>query len=148
IVIFNVVACNTDAHAKNYSIMIIGAGPSVAPIYDVMCGEAWRHVTKSLAQKVASKNRGEQLAGQDWESFARECGLGPKQGLARVRVLAETAMAQAGTAAAEVASMPAGGHPILDEVRASIERRAQTLLAQLDEAKDEAEAGEPMLAAS
>jgi hypothetical protein len=44
--------------------------------------------------------------------------------------------------------MPAGGHSILDEVRASIERRAQTLLAQLDEAKDEAASSEPMLAAS
>src|SRR5262249_40171695 len=147
-VIFNVVACNTDAHAKNYSIMITGAGPSVAPVYDVMCGEGWRHVTKSLAQKVAGKNRGEQLAGQDWESFARECGLGPQQVLARVRLLAETAMAEAGAAAADVASMPAGGHPILDEVRASIERRAQTLLAQLDEAAEKAAAGEPMLAAS
>ena len=30
-VIFNVLACNTDAHAKNYSLMISGSGFSLAP---------------------------------------------------------------------------------------------------------------------
>jgi serine/threonine-protein kinase HipA len=147
-VIFNVIACNTDAHAKNYSIMITGAGPSVAPIYDIMCGEPWRHVTKNLAQTIAGQKRGEQLAGKDWENFARECGLGARQVIARVRALAETALAEAGAAASEVTDLPAGGHPILDEVRTSIERRTQTLLAQLDEPSDEAAASEPMLAAS
>jgi serine/threonine-protein kinase HipA len=146
-VIFNIVACNTDAHGKNYSIMVTGAGTSVAPLYDVMCGEAWRHVTKSLAQRIAGKNRGDELTGKDWEGFARECGLGARQVLARVRSLAESAVAEAGAAAADVSAMPAGGHPILDEVRASIERRARTILAQLDGATGEAAAGEPLLAA-
>ena len=57
-VVFNVLACNTDAHAKNYSIMIRGNGASLAPMYDVMCGEVWENVTKNLAQKIASKNSG------------------------------------------------------------------------------------------
>src|ERR1700704_4451181 len=30
-VVVNVLACNTDAHAKNYSILIRGTGPSLAP---------------------------------------------------------------------------------------------------------------------
>ena len=51
-VIFNVLACNTDAHAKNYSIMIRGNGVSLAPAYDVMCGEVWENVTKNLVQKI------------------------------------------------------------------------------------------------
>jgi serine/threonine protein kinase HipA of HipAB toxin-antitoxin module len=33
-VVFNVLACNTDAHAKNYSIMLRGSGASLAPMYD------------------------------------------------------------------------------------------------------------------
>ena len=48
-VVVNVLVCNTDAHAKNYSIMIRGNGASLAPIYDVMCGEVWENVTKNLA---------------------------------------------------------------------------------------------------
>jgi serine/threonine-protein kinase HipA len=147
-VIFNVIACNTDAHAKNFSMMINGAGATLAPVYDVMCGEAWRHVTKNLAQQIAGRNRGEQLTGKDWHRFARECGLGARQVIGRVRALAEAALVEATTAAAEIAAMPAGSHPILEEVRAAVERRARTLLAQLDEGKEEAAAGEPLLAAS
>jgi serine/threonine-protein kinase HipA len=54
-VIVNVLACNTDAHAKNYSIIIRAGGASLAPMYDVMCGEVWENVTKNLAQKIAGK---------------------------------------------------------------------------------------------
>ena len=37
--IYNILICNVDAHAKNYSILI-GAGGSakLAPLYDLMCG--------------------------------------------------------------------------------------------------------------
>ncbi len=55
-VVFNVLACNTDAHAKNYSLMISGKGFSLAPIYDVMCAAAWEGITRNLAQKIAGKN--------------------------------------------------------------------------------------------
>jgi serine/threonine-protein kinase HipA len=144
-IIFNVIACNTDAHAKNYSIMLSAAGASLAPGYDVMCGEAWRHVTKKLAQTIAGKNRGDEITGEDWHRFARECGLGARQVTSRVRTLAESAIAEADTVASEVSRMPAGDHAIISEVQACIMRRAQTLLTQLDDAKEEA-AGEPMLA--
>jgi serine/threonine-protein kinase HipA len=146
--IFNVIACNTDAHAKNYSLMISAAGASLAPLYDVMCGQAWQHVTKNLAQKIAGKNRGDELTGKDWHRFARECGLGARQVVARVKALAQSAIAETSAAAAEVATMAAGSHSILEEVQASVERRAHALLAQLDEPKEEAAAGEPMLVAS
>jgi serine/threonine-protein kinase HipA len=146
--IFNVIACNTDAHAKNYSMLINASGASLAPLYDVMCGAVWNHITKNLAQKVAGKNRGEQLTGNDWERFARECGLGARQVRARVRALAQSASVEASAAASEVSAMPAGSHPILDQVQASIAQRAQTLLAQLDEPPDESAAAErPLVAA-
>jgi hypothetical protein len=32
VVVFNVLVCNTDAHAKNYSIMLRGNGASLAPM--------------------------------------------------------------------------------------------------------------------
>ncbi len=61
--VVNVLACNTDAHAKNYSILI-RAGASLAPMYDVMCGEVWENVTKNLAQKIARQSRGDHLKGE------------------------------------------------------------------------------------
>jgi serine/threonine-protein kinase HipA len=136
-VIFNVIACNTDAHAKNYSVMIKASGVSLAPLYDVMCGEIWEHVTRNLAQKIAGKNRGDYLKGRHWQRFAKECGLGARQVLARVRTLAQSAASEGEAAAAEVVAMPAGGHPSLERTRKAIEQRAHTLLAQLDEMEDE-----------
>ena len=136
-VILNVLACNSDAHAKNYSIMIRAGNASLAPMYDIMCGEVWENVTKNLAQKVAGINRGDHLKRTHWQQFARECGLNPKQVIGRIDALAKSVIAEAELAAAEVAAMPAGNHTILDQARQAVERRARRLLAQLHELEKE-----------
>jgi serine/threonine-protein kinase HipA len=136
-VVFNVLACNTDAHAKNYSIMIRAGGASLAPMYDVMCGEAWENITKNFAQKIAGKSKGDELKGRDWQQLAHSCGLNPKQVIDRVGALAKLALAEIEAAATEVAEMPAGPHAILDQTRKAIERRARALLAQLQELGEE-----------
>jgi serine/threonine-protein kinase HipA len=130
-VIFNVLVCNTDAHAKNYSIMIAGNGIALAPTYDVMCGEVWGSVTKNLVNKIGGSNRGEQLEAKHWRQFARECGLNPKQVLDRVSVLARSVIAEVAAVEFEVAAMPAGAHPILSQTRQAILDRAQALLKQV-----------------
>src|ERR1700730_2140566 len=99
-------------------------------------GQVWEHVTKNLAQKIAGKSRGDHLKGRHWQRFARECGLGARQVLARVRVLAQSAAAEAEAAADEVMAMPAGGHVILDQTQQAIKGRARALLAQLDEMEE------------
>ena len=136
-VILNVLTCNSDAHAKNYSIMIRAGSASLAPLYDIMCGEVWENVTKNLAQKIASIRRGDNLKRMHWVQFARECGLNPRQVIDRVDALAKSAIAEAELAASETATMPAGNHAILDQVRQAVERRAHQLLIQLRESDNE-----------
>jgi serine/threonine-protein kinase HipA len=136
-VILNVLACNSDAHAKNYSMMIRAGNTSLAPIYDIMCGEVWENVTKNLAQKIAGISRGDNLKRTHWVEFARECGLNPRQVIDRTDALAKSAIAEAELAASEVAAMPAGNHAILDEVRQAVERRAHQLLTHLRESDSE-----------
>src|SRR5260370_10786059 len=75
LVVLNVLCCNTDAHAKNYSIMIRGNGASLAPTYDIMCGEVGGNVTKNLAQAVAGKSRGNDPATKHGQHLARQCAL-------------------------------------------------------------------------
>jgi serine/threonine-protein kinase HipA len=133
IVVFNVLVCNTDAHAKNYSIMVRGNGASLAPMYDVMCGEVWENVTKNLAQKIGGQSRGDRLRGRDWQEFARECGLNPKQVLDHVGALAKSAIAEAAAAACEVAAMPTGAHEVLGRTREAVERRANLILAHMQD---------------
>jgi serine/threonine-protein kinase HipA len=131
--VFNVLTCNTDAHAKNYSIMIRGNGISLAPIYDAMCGEVWQNVTKKLTQKIAGESRGDCLKGKHWLQFARECGLNPSQVLDRVGALAKGIVAEAQAAASDVAAMPAGKHVTLDQTREAVEHRAKVIFARLQE---------------
>jgi serine/threonine-protein kinase HipA len=137
LVVLNILCCNTDAHAKNYSIMIRGNGASLAPIYDIMCGEVWGNVTKNLAQTIAGKSRGDGINAKDWQRFARDGGLNPKQAVDRVGALAKSAIAEAAAAAANVAAMPGGPHEILEPTRQAVERRAGVLLAQLQEPGEE-----------
>jgi serine/threonine-protein kinase HipA len=138
LVVLNILCCNTDAHAKNYSILIRGNGTSLAPVYDIMCGEVWGNVTKTLAQTIAGKSRGDDIKGRDWQRFARECGLNPRQVVDRVVALTKSAIAEVEGAAAEVAAMPGGAHEILGATRQAVERRAGVLQAQLQELGDEA----------
>jgi serine/threonine-protein kinase HipA len=140
-VVFNVLTCNTDAHAKNYSVLIRGSGASLAPIYDVMCGDAWGGVTKNFAQRIGGEGRGENLGRSHWRRLAHECALNPKQVFDRVEVLASLALKETEAAAAQVVAMPAGGHDSLDLARNAVERRAQTILANLRSSDENARTG-------
>jgi serine/threonine-protein kinase HipA len=141
--VLHVLLCNTDAHAKNYAIMIKGNGASLAPMYDVMCGEVWENVTKNLAQKIGGTGRADALTARQWRQFARGCGLNPSQVLDRIRTLAEAALAEAPAAASEVAAMPAGSHAVLEQARQAVERRAKLILAQLQEGEEKRAADQP-----
>jgi len=131
--------CNTDAHAKNYALMISGKGFSFAPIYDVMCAAAWEGITRNLAQKVAGKNRGEHLKRRHWQAFAAECGLNAPRVIKRVEELAATVLREAKAAAAEVDAMPAGTHALMPAFVEAIETRARAIVSGSSEDGDELE---------
>ena len=103
--IFNILACNTDAHAKNYSILIRGGSASLAPAYDIMCAEPYENITRNLAQTIAGKNRGDHLKRRHWERFFREARLGVRPSLDRVARLANAAIAEAGAAREEIETL-------------------------------------------
>ncbi len=132
-VIFNVLACNTDAHAKNYSMMISARGFTLAPMYDVMCAAAWDNVTKNLAQKIAGKSRADHLKRRHWERFARECGLNPPRLIKRIDELAGRVLREVRAAAAEVDAMPAGTHVLMPKFVEAIEARARAVIAGLSD---------------
>jgi serine/threonine-protein kinase HipA len=135
-VVFNVIAGNTDAHAKNFSLTLSANGARLAPAYDLMNADVWENVSKNLAQKIAGKNRGEHLRGRHWQRFAKDCGLNPAQVLKRVESLCEAVLAKASEAERIVEAMPAGGHPLLPAVRSAIEGHARALSRQLSEVED------------
>ena len=60
-----------------------------------------------------------------------------------VETLAKSVISEAEAAQSEVTAIPAGGHAILDQARHAFERRARTLLSQLQEFGGDSVAGIP-----
>jgi len=132
-VLFNVMVCNTDSHAKNYSMLISARGFQLAPIYDVMCAAAWDGITQNLPQKIAGKNRGDHLKRRHWEAFAKDCGLNSGSVVSRIEALVGVVQRELPHAIAEVEAMPAGTHFLIPEFRKAIEARGRRILTGLAE---------------
>ncbi len=88
LIIFAVAIGDTDRHGKNFSLILTDGGPRLAPGYDLLSALVYEGITRTLAMKVAEKNRGEHLERRHWESFAREVKLSPAATVSRVAELA------------------------------------------------------------
>jgi serine/threonine-protein kinase HipA len=131
-VIYNILICNVDAHAKNYSILI-GAGGSakLAPLYDLMCGEVYPKITKRLAQAVNGRKEGIHIYSSDWQQLARQVSLSPARTLRRVEELCELVTANADAAKDAIASSPAGHDKMLDRIAFEVKKRVKRIRSQL-----------------
>lgn len=130
--IFNTVCGNTDAHAKNYSILIGAGGTTkLAPLYDVLCARIWPHITTTMAQKLGERRVGAEVLGSDWQMLARSVGLNPAQTLKSVEQHCTKIIDQAEVARSLVEAMPAGGHELLDKTCAEVVRSARSMLERL-----------------
>ncbi len=135
-VIFNVLICNTDAHAKNYSVLFHGRRAGLAPLYDLMCAAAWEGITANLAQTIGGKNRGGHIHARHWQRMAAECGLRGVAVLRRVGALATRVHGEIDAACQEVRAMPAGDHPMLPHFATEVRRRCATVKANLESSVD------------
>jgi len=130
--VFNVLCCNTDAHLKNYSILIRGDGVELSPIYDVMCAKVWDGITENLALDVDDKRRGEYIEGRHWAREAEKCGLAPRIALEHVKTLAMSIVDELPNARSAVKAMPAGDHSMLNAVESEIKSRCELITRALD----------------
>lgn len=130
-VIFNVLICNSDSHAKNYSILI-GAGGSakMAPLYDLMCASVYRQVDQSLPQGIAGRFDATELRSSDWRTLADEIGLSGASTLRRVSNLAERISAACGAVASTIANMTGDPARILERVTHSVQKRCKRIQSQ------------------
>lgn len=136
-VIFNLLICNTDAHAKNYSILLSRRRAELAPLYDLMCAAAWDGITSNLSQEIGGKNRGDHIHARHWTRMSAECGLRGVAVLRRVDALANKVSATIDVACEEVRAMPAGDHPMLPHFAEAIRRRCATVQANLKNAGED-----------
>ncbi|MBM7487920.1 serine/threonine-protein kinase HipA [Bradyrhizobium sp. USDA 3686] len=90
---FNWLIAGTDAHAKNYSLLLAG-GPHVrlAPLYDIASILPYDDLDLQkikLAMKIGGDYKLSQISLRDWQRFARETRLDPDKVIAGLIAMAE-----------------------------------------------------------
>ena len=74
--IFKILVADTDAHAKNYSLLLpVGSPPHLAPLYDVLTALLWPHITQYFAQNIAGKKcKPGDVASRHWDAISKVAG--------------------------------------------------------------------------
>jgi serine/threonine-protein kinase HipA len=127
-VAYNWLVGGTDAHAKNYSILI-GAGGRVrlAPLYDlasILPYEKFDPLKLKLAMKLGGKYRLRDISARSWEKLAEELRLDKKEVARRVCEMAGKlpVEAQAIRKTLEESGMK---HPVLDRLAERLSAHAE-----------------------
>ncbi|MEE8496741.1 MAG: type II toxin-antitoxin system HipA family toxin [Xanthomonadales bacterium] len=84
--IFNVLAGNSDGHAKNLSLLYPEKDQTrLAPFYDLVCTRAMARIDENMAFSVGGERNPSIIRLQHWETEAQNCGIRPKflQGLVK-----------------------------------------------------------------
>lgn len=72
---FNAALGNTDAHAKNYSILLAGSQVVLAPIYDTVPVYFWPRYARTFAMPIGAARHAAELTERNWRAFAADAGL-------------------------------------------------------------------------
>lgn len=124
--IFNILVSNTDAHAKNYSLLRpVGGDTRLAPLYDVSSVLPWPRVVQYFAQNIAGKKRKPGDAdGRHWDAIAQASNYRPADVRKRVQELVDSLIAQRVAVTEAVAVLPGSASGYVDEVAELIEGNA------------------------
>ena len=85
-VMFNYLIGNSDAHAKNISVMINDKGYVLAPFYDLLSVQAYGD--NSLALFIGDEDSYASVGAHSWQAFCEDCGFGFKPAMALFRKMA------------------------------------------------------------
>ena len=142
--IFNILVANTDAHAKNYSLLLpVGAGPRLAPLYDVSSVLPWPSVTQFFAQNIAGRKRKPaDVAAHQWDSIAGSAGYRPADVRDRVQQLADAFVAMRVATVEAVAALPGSTRGYVEEAAGLIEDNALRIAGRLRTTRPAARRGE------
>lgn len=132
-VIFNILVANTDAHAKNYSMMLAG-DRSLAPLYDVSTVLHWDHVNQYHAQKIAGRKRKPgNTARRHWDRISKEAGLNARSVRLRIQELVDRMVAKREEAIDTVATQPGASHEMVTHIAEIVEANALRIAGRLKE---------------
>ena len=130
----NWVIGGTDAHAKNFSLLIGAGGEArLAPLYDLASALPYpghNAPRLKLAMKIGGESRLGYVRVRHWERFAREVGLPPDEVL-KISESVATETPDLFTDVVTVARSEGLDHPILERLSDRITRHARACLGRL-----------------
>jgi serine/threonine-protein kinase HipA len=92
---FNVAIGNTDAHAKNYSVLLHGNQPTLAPLYDTVPVSMYGTLYDDRLAMPVGRARSTSGAGENaWRTFARQARLDPDETWAEASRIMESVAEQ------------------------------------------------------
>jgi serine/threonine-protein kinase HipA len=129
--VFNVLAGNADAHAKNLSFLhTAGRQVELAPAYDLVCTAVYKQLDASQAMSIGGQRDPANLSREHWEGLAEATGIRPRVVLATVEELAAGAPRAAETARV-CFEAERGPDPLVEQITRLLQKRARRLLRQL-----------------
>lgn len=124
----------TDAHAKNYSVLLGGHGQTrLAPLYDVVSALPYHHLQirkLKLAMQIGGEYRLWHIERRHWERLADAAGLDPGPLVQRVREVAAAAPDLLVSACRE-AEADGLAHPVLPRLTDAVAEQARRIIAKL-----------------
>ena len=100
-VVFNYLIGNSDAHGKNFSLLYDGRKIRLAPLYDLVCTQAYPELSPTMAMKLGGERHPEKMLPRNWRKFADEAGFGQPVALRRIKEIARRVLTAAETLAPE-----------------------------------------------
>jgi len=126
-IIFNCLVGNNDAHAKNFSLLYSQNGIQLAPLYDVLSTAVYPDLTDSMAMKIGSKYRFDELHARHWVQMAEAAQLGAPQLKRRVLEIAGL-LPNLSQSLHTKFKVKGWDHPILNEITSLIKARCKVTI--------------------
>lgn len=128
---FNVLAGNSDGHAKNLALVQVQAESErwrLAPFYDLVCTRALEGVDKTLGMAVGGEFDPDRVSRDHWRQFARDAGLSPRFVLAQVAHVAARLSAEFEAASSAFQAETGGMAEVQDRVGAIVRAQCERLV--------------------
>ena len=84
-VLFNYLIGNSDAHAKNFSLLYLDKMTRLAPAYDLVCTTVYPEFNQKMAMKIGGRYDADDLQRRHWERLVPDSMTARKSLQARIR---------------------------------------------------------------
>lgn len=115
---FNLLIGNTDAHGKNYSLLLDeDGGRRLAPLYDLLSARPYWPYKRKMAMKYGGEYRADRIRGRHLDRLAADLEVTPRTVRTRVEEISEQVLT-ATKVARELIPTPWSEDRLLDEIDA------------------------------